>query len=238
MGVVSAGGGHLQFLHAADPAIGIEHRAAGARHVPEAFQRGLAGIAAGGHDNADLALFAILFGSQAHQIGQEFERDVLESQRGAMKQFQHMNAFDERAHRSHIGVIPRIGSVGRVYRLLDFSDGVVLQKIAQDSRGALTVALPAQGGQPLAGNLGKQTGHIQAAVRSQAPQDGLRRGYASAATRGKKGHAITLQTGFGCFMIGSGSIIHGFGARVKPEMHEKGDGLSSRPPHHAKVQIT
>ena len=115
---------------------------------------------------------------------------------------------------------------------------LVLQKIAQDSRGALTVALSAQGGQPLAGNLGKQTGYIQAAVRSQAPQDGLRRGYTSAATRGKKGHVITLQTGFGCFIIGSGSIIHGFGARVKPEMHEKGDGLSSRPPHHAKVQIT
>ena len=84
----------------------------------------------------------------------------------------------------------------------------------------------------------KRQGYIQAAVRSQAPQDGLRRGYTSAATRGKKGHVITLQTGFGCFIIGSGSIIHGFGARVKPEMHEKGDGLSSRPPHHAKVQLT
>ena len=156
-----------------------------------------------------------------------------------MEQFQHMNALAEGAYRRNIGMVPGVGGIGRIHRLLDFGDGVVLQKITQDARGALAVALPAQGGQALAGNLREQAGHIQAAVLGQAPKNGLRRGYASAPARGEKGHAITLQTGFGCFIIGSGSIIHGFAAPVKPEIHEKGDDLFlGRPLFHTRGQIT
>ena len=170
---------------------------------------------------------------------QKLESDVLEGQGGAVEQFQHMDALAERAHRRHVGMIPCVGGIGRIHCLLDFGDGVVLQEITQNARGALTVALAAQGGQPLAGNLRKQAGHIQAAVAGKAPQNGLRRSYAGAAPRGKKGHAISLQTGSECFIIGSDSIIHGFGARVKPEMHEK-EGRPVRPPLFdcAKVQIT
>ena len=71
MGVVPLGGGHLQGLNVADAAVGIKHGAAGAGHVSKALQSGLARIAAGGYQNADLPALVVFFGGQGDEVGQE-----------------------------------------------------------------------------------------------------------------------------------------------------------------------
>ena len=90
MRVAATGGHHLQILRTADAALRIEHAAAGTRYIEEAFQRSLAGIAAGRDQNKYLARLAVLLAAQDEQIRQKLQRHVLEGERRSMPELQGM----------------------------------------------------------------------------------------------------------------------------------------------------
>ena len=160
VGIAAAGGGHLQFLHTAYAAVGVKYRAAGAGHVLEAFQRGLAGIAAGSHQNADLPFLIVLLRSQTNQVGQQIQRHILKGQRGTVEQLQHVHVRHQGMQRRDGGVVKMLVVIGCVDRLLDLGNGIVLQIIPKDPRRLLLIAGPAQGSHAFAGKLGEHAGHI------------------------------------------------------------------------------
>ena len=88
--VIACLGGHLQLLHGADAAVGVEHHDPGAGHVVEALQRRLAGVAAGGGENHHVAVLMLHLLGFRHQMGQHAEGHVLKGAGGAPEQLQHI----------------------------------------------------------------------------------------------------------------------------------------------------
>ena len=56
--------------------------------IAESFQRGLAGIAGGGGQDADSGVFAGLADRRGHQVRQQLQRHVLEGGRRSVPKFQ------------------------------------------------------------------------------------------------------------------------------------------------------
>ena len=83
-------GDHLRLLHVADASVGIEYNDSRAGHIPEALQRGLAGIAAGGGQNHDVVGHAQLFAGCRDQPRQRRQRHILECRRRPAEQLQHI----------------------------------------------------------------------------------------------------------------------------------------------------
>ena len=97
--------GHLQLLHRAHALIREKHEDARSRHVFEALQRGLAGIA-GGRDqyHALLALQHALRRAR-EQMGQQLQRHILERAGGAVPQLQNAHVVVQRGHRRGGGAL-------------------------------------------------------------------------------------------------------------------------------------
>ena len=84
-------GAHLQLLHAADLAFGIEDGDADARGIGESGESRLAGVAGGGgHDHDLLVSGAVVRARAGHEAGQHLEGDVFEGARGAVPQLEHV----------------------------------------------------------------------------------------------------------------------------------------------------
>ena len=188
VGVASTGGGHLQLLHGAHAVHGVEHRAAGAGHILEALQGCLARVAAGGHQDADLPRFAVFPGGEGRQMGQQLQRHVLEGQSRPMEQLQDEGVLPQGLQRGDGRIVKLVGGVGAIDGRIDFGDGEILQKGAQDGRGALAVVHAGQLSQLLAGDGRKHGRHVEAAIGGQAMQDGLGRRNACAPAGGEEGH--------------------------------------------------
>jgi len=188
VGVIAAGGGHLQLLHIANAIGGEEHRAAGAGHVLEALQGRLAGIAAGGHQDTHLALLAVFAGGEGGQVGQQLQRHILEGQRGTVEQLQHVGVIIQLAQGRHGGIVELGGGVGGLQSGVDLGNGEVLKEGAQDCRGTLAIVHISQLAQLLPGDLREHGGHIQSAVRGQTIEDRLRGSDARTAAGGEERH--------------------------------------------------
>ena len=85
---------HLRLLHVADAVFRVKDDDARARHVAEALQRRLAGIAAGGGEHGDLLPRARLVARGGHQARQKRERHVLEGAGGAAEEFEYIGVAD------------------------------------------------------------------------------------------------------------------------------------------------
>ena len=105
MRVAAAGSHHLQTLRLRNAAVGIEHAAARARHIEEALQRRLAGVAAGRHEDEHLAFFAVLFAAHGQQIRQKLKRHVLKRQRRAMPELKAPRTGTHLHHRRNLGAV-------------------------------------------------------------------------------------------------------------------------------------
>ena len=125
---------HLQLLRGGDAVHGVEHAHLRALDVAEALQRGLAGVAGGGHEDEHLLVHAGLFHGAGHQAGQHLQRHVLKGVGGAVPQLQHVqiaNALERR------GIVAKARSrIGARHALVDLLPSVVGQVRAQDLPGA------------------------------------------------------------------------------------------------------
>ena len=198
MRIVSPGRHHLQLLHVADPVHRVEHGAAGPFHIAETFQRGLARIAAGRHQDADLPLFPVLDGSELHQVGQQLQRDILERQCRPVEQLHDPGGVVDLLQWRDPRIVKSLGTVSRADRLLDLRGGIVLQINLQDVRRAPGIILAVQIGHLFRGKGGKHGGNIQPAVRSQSAKHGLAGDHAALTAGGKVSHGkITPRSDFG-----------------------------------------
>ena len=139
---------------------GIKHGAACAGHILKAFQRGFAGISAGGNQYADFPLFLVFLRGQTDQIRQQFQRDILKRQRGAVKQLQNIYVAVQTAYRRDGRIVKRRCGIGSVNGLLDLTDGIIFQKTAQNPLCDLLITHLAERGDFLLRKLGKHRGHI------------------------------------------------------------------------------
>ena len=96
-GDVSAERGELFFLEPGNLALRIEDDHAGAGHVVECGGDRAAGVAGGGDEDGELAVFAT--GEPSHQAGHEARAEVLEGERGAVEKFENVVARAERDER-------------------------------------------------------------------------------------------------------------------------------------------
>ena len=83
--------GHLQFLHLADLAFGVEDGDAGSGRIRKSCEGGLAGVSGCGGDDHDLlVVVAVGRGGTCHEAGEDLERDILECGGRAVEQFHHV----------------------------------------------------------------------------------------------------------------------------------------------------
>jgi len=170
MRVAAAGGHHLQALRLGDAAIRIEHAAACARHIQESFQRSLARVAAGGHEDEHLALLAMLFAAHGQQIRQQLQRHILEGQRRAVPKLQRMRPGTNLCHRRNsLAVKARAVCAGN--GLLQLLAGEVRQETLQHKSGARLIAHRRQRSNLLKGKLRELSRNIQSAVGRKAAKD-------------------------------------------------------------------
>ena len=189
--VAAAGGHHLQALRLGDAAVRIEHAAAGARHVEEALQRRLARVPAGGDEDEHLARLAVLFAAQRQQVRQKLQRHVLERQRRAVPQLQRMRPGTHLRHRrDSLTVKARAVCAGD--RVLQLLGREVRQEAAQHEGRALLIVHFRQRADLLRRERREFGGHIEAAVRREAAQDGHGRGHSGGAAGGKHLHQESL----------------------------------------------
>ena len=82
-------GDHLGPLDLGDAAVGIEHADPDPGHIPEAFQRRLAGVAGGGGEDENVLPDAFDFFSGGEHLGEHAQRHILKGGGGAPEQLQH-----------------------------------------------------------------------------------------------------------------------------------------------------
>ena len=161
-------GHHLEALDVGDLAGGVEHGDAHAIHAREAVERGLAGVSGGGGDDHDL--LAVGPASNAHELGEHLERNVLEGTGGAMVELE-QPVRAERGDGADRRGVP-LASVGGVDAAGELLAAIVTQKRAQDEGGRLVVALRAHRLEREPGR-SKLVGDVEAAVRSDSGEDCL-----------------------------------------------------------------
>ena len=144
--VVPGLGDHLQALDAGHAAVGVEDEDAGARHVPEALQGGLAGVAGGGHQDADAPLLPGLAEAGGQQMGQHLQSHVLERAGGAVPQLQKSGVVVQEAQRGHGGVV-EVVRVSSGDEALQFLPREFLQIKAHDLHRPGAVVQPRQAAQ-------------------------------------------------------------------------------------------
>ena len=159
-------GHHLGPLDLRHAAVGVEDGDADAVHILEAFQRGLAGVTGGSGEDHDVLLHSLDGLGGGEQLGQHGKCHILKSGSRAPEQFQHA----EIAYRNGGGQVfgLEFSSVGLLHQLRHIGD--IRQQSGEDHGGhihgrTLQTGLPVECGQG--------SGHIQAAVGSQAFQYGL-----------------------------------------------------------------
>ena len=79
---------HLQFLHFAYALFGIKHRNARAVDVPESFESRFTGISARRNENKYFFIESDFFCRRGQKMRKKGKRDVLESERRTVKQFE------------------------------------------------------------------------------------------------------------------------------------------------------
>ena len=175
--VVTLLGSHLQTLNLAGAAVGIENADLGAGYVGEAFQRGLSGIAGGGHQNGNGLAVSVLFHGAGHQVGQHLQGEVFEGAGGAVIQLQ----------RPHVALDGGQGSdlAGREIAAVSLADGgfqlfcaIIGQESLQYGQSSLPIVQFLHPVDLLLGKLRQFAGEIETAVGCQTVQDCLRSGNA------------------------------------------------------------
>ncbi len=83
--------GELALLYGADLSFGVEHIYVYAVHAEETIGNGAAGVAGCGNEHIDLAALALLLQEVLQQSRHKACTDILECQRGAVKQFQRID---------------------------------------------------------------------------------------------------------------------------------------------------
>ena len=180
----------MQPLRLGYAAVGIEHRAARAGHVGKAGQRRLAGIAAGGHEDKHLAVFAHGAGRRGEQMRQKRQRHVLEGQRRAVIKLHDVNAAGQLAQRGDAVIVKAgVGGVDHAAQLLAGKAG---QETLEYAHGALVIIERGHIAQIVFRNLRKGLGHEQSPVRAQPLHDGTLRRDGFAAARGHVFHVGRL----------------------------------------------
>ena len=163
--------GHLQLLHAAHPALRVEHGDAGARGVGEPGQCGLARVArSGGHDHDLLVRVAVGRRGAGHEARQDLQRHILERACGAVEQFHHI-VVAERLDRGDALIGP-LAAVRLGDALLQLVLAEVGQQHAEHVERDLLVRLAGERGDVDRG-LAELIGHKKAAVVGDALADGL-----------------------------------------------------------------
>ena len=164
---------HLQGLDLGYAVLGIEDQDLGALHVLKAFQRSLAGVAGGGHQDADGLLLVVLHQGSRQQVGQDLQGHVLKGRGGAVPQLQAVGVVVQGMQGGDFGVvklgagIPGLGEGSQLFL------GEVVQEQLHHGHGPLGVGLAAQVLQHLRGQLGEGLRGQQTAVIGQALGDGL-----------------------------------------------------------------
>ena len=166
--VGAALGGHLEVLDVGDLAVGVEDGDAGAGHVGEALERGLAGVAArGGHDH-DAA--AVALAGHAHELRQHLQGHVLEGARGAVPELEH--PLVAAAHGGRHGGGVEVLAIGGAHAPGDLVGREVVEQVPQHEAGAVLVGA----GQQLVERRcprGDVVSHEQAAIGGDALENGL-----------------------------------------------------------------
>ena len=142
-------------------------------HIAEAFQRSLARIAGGGHEDEHLFVHAGLFHRAGHQPRQHLQRHVLEGVRRPMPKLQHEPAahlFQRRGVAAE--ALRRIRTVNT---LLQFFFRIIGQIRAQNLLGASGIGQIRHLFDAIRPNGRKLFRHIQATFVGEPRDDGLRR---------------------------------------------------------------
>ena len=171
MGVRAAGRDHLQALRLTHALARVKHAATRPRHVEEALQRGLAGVAAGRHEDEDFAGFAVLLRAERQQMRQKLERHILEGERRPVPKLQRVRPIADGAHRRDVRVVKaRAVSPGNgVFQLVRREIG---QEFLQNRQRPRLIIKRAERSDFFHRKMRKILGHIQPAVRRKAAQDG------------------------------------------------------------------
>ena len=166
---------HLQALDLRHAAVGIKHKDLRARHIGEALQSGLAGIARGGDENAHLPLLAALFQARREQVRQDLQRHVLERAGRPMPELEKRGGIIEPAQRRN-GRIVKLVAVGCGGEVRELVVREFAQKRAHDLDGALLIRHAAQRLKLLRRHFRQRLRHEQTAVGREAAGDRLRGG--------------------------------------------------------------
>ena len=153
-------------LDLADTSVGVEDADADTGHIVEALQGGLAGIAGGGGEDQDVLVLTLGGLGGGEQLGQHGKGHVLKCGGGAPEQLQDA----EIAHGDGGGQVVGLKFAGIGIFDQGIHIGNIGQQGGQDHSGhvhgrALKAGFPVEGRDGL--------GHIQAAIGSQALQNGL-----------------------------------------------------------------
>ena len=121
----------MQLLNIGNAVVWIEYGDPGVLHIGKAFQRGLAGIAGGGHKDADLAFLAAFFQTGGEKMGQNLQRHILEGTGGAVPQLKKRGLFIGKAQRSDGGVVIVV-AIGGGDEAFDLLPAVFRQEFRDD----------------------------------------------------------------------------------------------------------
>ena len=180
-GDVAADGRHLRFLERRHLASGVEHDDARAGHPGESARDGAARVAGGRHEHRGVV--SLVAQDFAEEPSEEPRAEVLEGQRGPVKQLQQQQAIVERSQRN--GEIQRVDddAVDHAGRELALEQGV-RQALRQ---GGERQAAPRR---EIAGvDARERFGQVQAAIRRQALADrGAQASGGRAAVRAGQSH--------------------------------------------------
>ena len=171
--VIALLGLHLELLDLGDAAGGIEDQDLGALHVLEALQSGLAGVAGGGHQDADGLVLVGLHQGGGEQVGQDLQGHILKGGGGAVPQLQAVGLVVQLVHGGHTAVVKLLVGVAGLGEGGQFLLGEILQEELHQGHGTLAVGLASPVLQHFRGELGEDLRGEQAAVTGQALGNGL-----------------------------------------------------------------
>ena len=173
--VVPLLGLHLELLDIGDPVLGVEHQDAGPVHVLEALQGGLAGVAGGGHQDADRLLLLVLSQGGREEMGQHLESHVLEGAGGAVPELQAVGLVVQLPDGRHLFDVEFVGTVGPLGKAGELGGREVVQIGPHHEHSPLLVGHIGHGLESVGGELGQHLRRQQSAVQGQALGNGLGR---------------------------------------------------------------
>ena len=159
--------GHLQFLQAADPALGIHDEDVDARLAAHAGDGRAAGVAAGGAQNVEAG--AAPLQDVGEQAAKQLQGDVLERQGWAVEELKHADG----AHRlqpHHLGTVEAF--VGLVHQGGEVGGRDVIDELGQQRLGQRPKVQRPQAFQ-FVGHVGNGLRQQQPPIRRQAGDDRL-----------------------------------------------------------------